>query len=171
VQTDNPLDVAVKGDAYLAIAAPGGTAYTRDGRLRVSSTGDLETLEGHAVLDAGGAPLQINSALGPVQIAPNGAISQNGNRVGTLGLFKLPADAQLMRSHGASLVATRPAEPVVDFRDTGVVQGYVESANVNPVHEMTRLIAVSRSFEALSASLDQSDRKLSDAIRTLSGAR
>lgn len=170
-QTDNPFDVAIQGDAFLAISTPGGTSYTRDGRLRVSPTGDLETIEGYPVLDAGGAPLQINSALGPVEIARNGAISQNGSRVGGLGLFKLPADAKLQRGHGASLVSDKPADPVIDFSKTGVVQGYTESANINPVLEMTRLIGVSRAFEAISAVMDQSDRKLSDGIRALGGSR
>ncbi|MDZ4843316.1 MAG: flagellar basal-body rod protein FlgF [Hyphomicrobium aestuarii] len=171
IQTENPLDMAIQGDAYFAIATPAGTAYTRDGRFRASATGDLETLEGFRVLDSGGAPLQINPALGPVQIARNGLASQNGNRIGTIGLFKLPVDAALSRGPGAGLVSDKPGETVIDFSATGIAQGYVEGANVNPMLEMTRMIAVSRSFEALSASMDQSDRKLVDAIRALGGAR
>jgi flagellar basal-body rod protein FlgF len=64
-----------------------------------------------------------------------------------------------------------PAEPVVDFVGTGVVQGYIENANVNPVLEMTRLISVTRAFEAMTAAADQSDRKLSDAIKALGTGR
>jgi flagellar basal-body rod protein FlgF len=168
VQTDNSLDVAIQGNAFLALSTPGGTVYTRDGRMRISATGDLETLDGHTVLDTGGAPLQINPALGPIHIARNGTISQNGDRVGTLGLFKIPAEAQLARGEGAGLVSDVAGEQVADFSDAGLLQGYIESANVNPVLEMTRLISVSRAFEALSAAMDQSDRKLSDAVRTLS---
>jgi flagellar basal-body rod protein FlgF len=171
VQTDNPLDVAVQGDAFLAVSTPGGVTYTRDGRLRVSATGSLETLDGFAVLDAAGAPLQVNPSLGPVQIARDGAMSQGGARIGTIGLFRLPADARTTRGHGAGLISDRPAEAVIDFAASGLTQGHAESSNVNPVQEMTRLIAVSRAFEALSTSMDQSDRKLGEAIRTLGGAR
>lgn len=170
-KTDNPLDIALQGNAFLAIGTPSGVVYTRDGRMQISATGDLETLEGFRVLDAGGAPIQIDVARGPVQIGRNGAISQNGDRAGALGLFRLPADARLMRGQGAGLVSDKPAEPVVDFTSAGVMQGYVEAANVNPVLEMTRLISISRAFEAMSASIDQSDRRLSDAIRTLAGGR
>ncbi|MGE0629243.1 MAG: flagellar basal-body rod protein FlgF [Hyphomicrobiaceae bacterium] len=171
VQTDNPLDVALQGNAYMAIGTANGAAYTRDGRMRVSANGDLETLTGHPVFDSGGAPIQINLALGPVEIARNGAISQNGNRIGQIGLFRLPEDASLARGPDVSVVPDKPAEPLVDFNDAGVVQGYIEGSNVNPILEMTRLIAVSRAFESLSASIDQSDRKLNEAIGTLASGR
>jgi flagellar basal-body rod protein FlgF len=169
--TGNALDVAVQGDAFFAISAPGRTTYTRGGQFQVSASGELVTLEGHPVLDSGGAPLRINPAQGPIEIARNGAVSQNGARIATLGLFRLPPESRLMRGPGAGLVSDRPAEPVTDFSETGVLQGYLEGANVSPVIEVTRLIAVSRAFESLSAAIDQSDRQLTDAIRALGGSR
>jgi flagellar basal-body rod protein FlgF len=170
-QTDNPLDVAIQGDAYFAISTPSGTAYTRDGRLNVSVTGDLQTLNGQAILDPSGSPLQVDPGLGPVTVSPNGVISQNGKPTGTIGLFKLPAGANLVRGSGASLVSDTPAQPVIDFTEDNIKQGYIENANVNPVREMTRLVAVSRAFESLSSSLDMSDHKLDEAIRALGGSR
>src|SRR5581483_1973825 len=76
-QTDNPLDVAVQGDAWLGIQTPGGTAYTRDGRLRMTPTGELQTLTGHAVLDTGGAPILLDPTGGPPRIGRDGTITQN----------------------------------------------------------------------------------------------
>lgn len=171
VQTGNPLDVAIEGDAFFSVATPAGNVLTRDGRMRISQNGDLESIEGHAILDVGGAPLRVNPALGAVQIGRNGAISQNGNEVGTIGLFRIPADANLTRGPGTGFISDKPGEAVTDYRKAGVHQGYLEGANVNPVLEMTRLISVSRAFDALSSSIEQSDRKLSDAIRTLGGQR
>ena len=170
-QTDNPLDIAIQGEAFFAISTPAGTVYTRDGRMSISPTGDLQTLEGHPILDPSGSPLQVNPGLGPVSIAPNGVISQNGRAAGSIGLFMLPAGTQLHRGNGAGLTTDVPAQPVIDFTETNIKQGYTENANVNPVQEMTRLIAVTRAFEALSSSLDQSDRKLDEAIRGLGGGR
>lgn len=171
VQTGNPLDIAMRGDAFLAIATPAGVVYTRDGRMRISAAGDLETLTGNPVLDAGGAPLQISPAKGPIDIAANGVISQNGKNVGTIGLFTFSPDNKLHRSAGAGLIPDRPAEPVADYTKDGVVQGVLENANVNPILEMTRLIAVSRAFEQISASIDKADTTLNDAIRTLGSGR
>ena len=171
VQTGNPLDVAIEGNAYLSIATPAGTALTRDGRMRIAANGELQTIEGFAVLDQGGAPLQLNPTLGSLEIGRAGTVSQGGNQVGTLGLYRVPQDAQLTRGPGVGLIADKAPVAVTDFTTTGLVQGHVEGSNVNAVHEMTRLIAVQRAFEAVSASLDQSDRKLSDAIRALGDGR
>lgn len=171
VQTGGPLDVAVQGEAFLAVGTPAGTVYTRDGRMRISANGELETMSGQPVLDIGGAPIQINAARGPVEIGRTGVISQNGSTVGTLGLYRIPADAKLTRYEGAAFVSDRAAEPVVDFGQNGVLQGFIESSNVNAVQEITRLISVSRAFEALSSSMDRSDRQLSEGIKALGSGR
>lgn len=170
-QTGNPLDLAIVGDGFLAVQSPQGTAYTRDGRLQIGPSGTIETISGAAVLDAGGSPLQASPSRGPLQIARNGTVSQDGNRIGVIGLFRLAPGSTIARHEGAAFAADKPAEPVVDFTANGIVQGHVEGSNANPVLEMTRLITVSRTFEQLSASIDQSDRRLSDAIRTLAGSR
>lgn len=171
VQTTNALDVAIHGDAFMSVNGANGPVYTRDGRMRISTQGDLENMNGQQVLDQSGGPIQINPSLGPVQISRDGTISQNGTRVGRLGLFQIPANAKLVRHEGAAVVPDTPPEPVVDFVSKGFAQGYIEKANVDPVMEMTRLISVTRAFEAMSAAGEQSDRKLTDAIKTLGSGR
>ncbi len=171
VQSTNPLDIAVHGDAYLAVNGGNGPVYTRDGRMRISTLGDLENMNGQQVLDAGGGPIQLNPNRGPIQIGRDGTISQSGQTVGRIGLFNIPAAAKLVRHEGAAIVPDLPAEPVVDFVKHGIAQGFVENANVNAVLEMTRLISVTRAFEAMTAATDQSDRKLSDAIKALGSGR
>jgi flagellar basal-body rod protein FlgF len=170
-KTDNPLDLAIEGDAWFAISVPDGTSYTRDGRLRISPEGMLETLDGYPVHDAGGSPLQISPAQGPPHVTRDGTVSQSGTVVGKLGLFRLPADAALTQSHGLGFRTNSRVEAVADFNATGLHQGYIEMANVEPTQEMTRLIAVSRTFDAVTSAADQSDRRLSEAIRTLAGRR
>ena len=83
-KTENPLDVAVQGDAWLAIKTPGGIAYTRDGRMTVNESGELTTLNGYSVLDAGGAGILVDPSAGPPDIARDGMISQKGSQVGAL---------------------------------------------------------------------------------------
>jgi flagellar basal-body rod protein FlgF len=171
VHTNNPLDIAVHGGAYLSVNGTAGPVYTRDGRMRISAQGDLENMNGQQVLDAGGGPIQINPNRGTIRISRDGTISQNGERIGKIGLFAISPAAKLTRAEGASVVPDVPAEPVVDFVGNGIVQGYIENANVNPVLEMTRLISVTRAFEAMTAAADQSDRKLTDAIKALGTGR
>ncbi len=64
VRTDDPFDVAVQGDAWLAIDINGQQVYTRDGRMMMTPNGDLQTLNGYPVLDAGGAAIALNPSGG-----------------------------------------------------------------------------------------------------------
>ena len=91
IKTDNPLDVAVNGEGWLAIQTPAGKAYTRDGRMQMQPNGSLQTIDGYSVLDAGGAPIQLDPAGGRVVIGKDGMISQRGNQIGALGLFMIPS--------------------------------------------------------------------------------
>jgi len=170
VKTDNPLDVAVKGNAWFAMQTPSGTVYTRDGRMRMAESGELQTLNGYPVLDAGGAPLLIDPTAGPPEIARDGMIIQGGRQVGAIGLFTIPENAKLTRFDNAGVVPDLTASPALNFNEVGVEQGFVEQANVNPVREITRLVMVSRAFEALTSSLNETESSLRDAIRTLGSA-
>jgi flagellar basal-body rod protein FlgF len=167
VRTDNPFDVAVQGDAWMAVQTPGGTVYTRDGRMRMTETGELLSLNNQPVLDAGAAPIRLDPNAGPPRISRDGTISQSNRQVGAIGLFKIDEKANLRRVENAGVLADRPATPALDFAATGLHQGYIERANVNPVLEMTKLIMVQHAFEAVTASLKDSDASLQEAIRTL----
>ncbi|HHN73132.1 MAG TPA: flagellar hook-basal body complex protein, partial [Thermopetrobacter sp.] len=82
MRTGNPLDVAVKGDVWLAVQGPGGTVYTRDGRFTMLTTGELvSTATGWPVLDVGGAPITLNPKAGPPRIARDGMITQGGRQI------------------------------------------------------------------------------------------
>ena len=166
-RTGNPLDVAVAGDGWFSIMTPNGTAYTRDGRMQMTETGALRTVAGFPVLDAGGTAILLDPAGGTPEIARDGMITQGGRQIGAIGLFAIDPDARLTRSENSGVVPDRPATAILDFGVNGVVQGSIEGSNVNPVLEMTRLIAVQRAFENISASLDMADTTLQDAIKSL----
>ena len=166
-QTGNPLDVAVIGQGWLAFAGPNGTVYTRDGRLQIAANGDLQTVTGFPVIDAGGAPITIDPNAGPVAIAHSGAITQDGNEIGTLGIFSIPADANLDRYGNSGVIPDRPAVAIADFTRDGIRQGYVEGSSANPMQELTRLISASRAFEGTNTLLEGTESSLQNAIRTL----
>jgi flagellar basal-body rod protein FlgF len=167
VKTDNPFDVAVEGDAFLAIQTPAGRVYTRDGRMRMTETGELLTLNGYAVLDAGSAPIRLDPNAGPPRIARDGTITQSNRQIAAIGLFTIDANASLKRFENSGVIPDRPAVPAVEFTKVGMHQGYTERANVNPVMEMTKLIMVQHAFEAVAATLKESDAAQQEAIRTL----
>lgn len=166
-QTGNDLDVAVDGDGWLAVQTPAGNVYTRDGRMKITADGMLQSVAGNPVLDPGGAPILIDASAGRIAISRDGMISQNGQPVGAIGLFNIPADAKLSRAANSGVIPDRPAVPVVDFVGAGVEQGFVEEANVNPILEMARLIEVTRAFEQVTAATGKSEQSMQDAIHKL----
>ncbi len=166
-KTGNQLDVAVRGDGWLAVNTPAGVAYTRDGRMRMLESGDLTTLAGYPVLDVGRAPLSLDPNAGAPIITRDGMITQDGKQVGAIGLFSIDPNTKLRRSENATVIPEGPANEVLDFTTNGVLQGFVEGSNVRPVMEISRLIMVSRSFEAASAMIDKSDSTAQEAIKTL----
>lgn len=171
VQTGNPLDFAIKGEAWFSVESPSGPAISRDGRFSMLETGDLVTLEGYPVLDAGGSPIQLNAAEGPPTVSKDGIFYQNNVAVATLGLFEVDVGPNFTRVGNTAIIPSEAPQPVVDRADIGVVQGYVEEANVNPVLQMTQMISVSRTFEYVTQLMRDGETSIGDAIKTLGGAK
>jgi flagellar basal-body rod protein FlgF len=169
VKTDNPLDLAINGDAWFAIRTPEGVAYTRDGRMRMADSGELQTINGYPVLDAGSAPITLDPTLGPPTIFHDGMISQRDRQVGAIGLFDIDPQASLTRAPNSGVIPSRPATAIINFINNGMVQGHLENANVNPVSEITRLILAHRGFEHAASAYDMMDNSHRTAVRMLSG--
>ena len=166
-ETGNPFDFAVQGDAWFAIDTPVGTVMTRDGRFSMNENGELMSIEGHPVLDAGGAPIQLDPRNGPPKAGADGSLRQNDQLVGSIGLYNFDPGENFVRYGNSGIVPSRTPEPVTDRSDIGVAQGFLEESNVNPVLEITRLIQVQRAFENTAALMRQTDSSTDEAIKTL----
>lgn len=166
-RTDDQLDVAVQGEGWLAIQTTAGVAYTRDGRMRVGEGGELTSLNGDPVLDVGRAPLVIDPGAGPPTIARDGMLTQNGLQVGAIGLFAIDPGAKLSRVSGSAVIPDRAATEILDFGSNGVIQGFVEGSNVNPVMEMSKLIMVTRAFDAANSMIQTADSAMGASIKAL----
>ena len=147
--TGRNLDVAVRGDSWLAVQALDGTeGYTRAGSLEVSADGTLTTRSGMQVLGDGG-PIQLPPNSEP-SIASDGSIKArlpNGTSsvVGKLKLVTPEARLErggdgLFRAIGGEAL---PADPAARVQD-----GALEGSNVSPVENMVAMIAAARQFEA-----------------------
>lgn len=169
-QTNNLLDFATKGDTWFSIDTPSGPAITRDGRFSMLETGALVTLEGNPVLDAGGGPITLDPNAGPPNLSQDGTLYQNNRAIASLGLFEANIGANFTRAGNSAIIPAQEPQPVVDRAGAGVVQGFVEQANVNPIQEMTQLITVSRAFENVTQLMRDSETSMTDAIKTLGGA-
>ena len=146
--TGRNLDVAAKGNAWLAVQALDGTeAYTRGGSLELSADGTLTTRSGLPVMGDGG-PLQVppNTA---VSIGLDGTVSAKSNdgRSTSVGKLKLVTpEAALTRGEDGLF---RAADGELSADATARVQdGALEGSNVSPVETMVAMISAARQFEA-----------------------
>ena len=155
------------GQGFIAFAGPNGTVYTRDGRLQIAANGDLQTVSGFPVIDSGGAQISLDPNGGPVSISRSGAITQDNNEIGTIGLFNIPADADLDRYGNSGVTPDRPATAIADFTRDGFKQGYVEGSSANPMMELTKLMSASRAFDGTNSLIEGTESELNNAIRTL----
>ena len=165
--TDNPLDVAISGDGWFAISTGSGTAYTRDGRFQINAFGELQTLEGFPVLDAGEAPIQLNTNSGPPEIYQDGRIISNGRVVGNLGLFDVPIESFESRYSNSAFLSSVPGTPIALGGINTINQGFIENSNVNPIKELANLITITKSFESATALIERVDQTLSKSISEL----
>jgi flagellar basal-body rod protein FlgF len=166
-ETGNPFDFAIKGNAWFGIETPAGTVMTRDGRFTLTENGELVSIEGYPVLDAGGAPIQLDPRNGPPRAGADGSLRQGDNLVGALGLYNFDPGPNFVRFGNSGIVPAGEPEPVVDRLDAGVAQGFLEESNVNPVLEITRLIMVQRAFENGAAMIRDTESSYDEAIKTL----
>ena len=147
--TQNPLDVAMDGGAWLAVEAPGGEeALTRRGDLRMNADGKLSTGDGHAVLGDGG-PIQISAGFAAVRITRSGGIETRLNgespfiEVARLKLVS-PDPATLSREADGLFRSSdgQQADPLAT-----VTTSALEKSNVDPNASLVELIEQSRAYE------------------------
>jgi flagellar basal-body rod protein FlgG len=168
-QTGNSLDLAISGNGYFQVTLPSGdTAYTRDGTLSMSPDGTIVTADGYVVqpgitIPSNATSVAINTA-GQVQATIAGQTAPN--TVGTIQLAVFPNEAGL-DAQGDNLLLQTAASgaPVTGAPGaTGfgtVLQGFVETSNVNVVTEITNLITAQRAYEMNSKVITTSDQMLS----------
>ena len=166
--TGRALDVAVRGNGWLAVQSLDGTeAYTRAGALQTNAEGQLVTLSGLPVVgDGGPITLPANAA---VEIASDGVIT---TRVGTArpqqsGRLKLVTpEAPLERGTDGLFRAGEGADLPSD--GTARLQsGALEGSNVSPVETMVAMIAAARQFEQQMKMLQGAEQREQAAAKLL----
>jgi len=168
-QTQNPLDIAIKGRGYIQILKSNGDInYTRDGSFKLDSTGQLVT--------SGGMLLQPNITI------PNDALSVTIGRDGTVSVVQpgSPAAVQLGQIQLADFINPAGLSPVGEnlFAESvasgapvigtpgeqefgPLFQGSLETSNVNVVEELVNMIETQRAYEMNSKAIKTTDEMLS----------
>ncbi|MEO9651242.1 MAG: flagellar hook-basal body complex protein [Roseobacter sp.] len=164
-QTGGQFDFAIEGDGFFLVETPLGERLTRAGAFSPNAEGDLVTFDGYRVLDQGGAPVFIPPGAEDVSVSADGTISSEGNPIGQLGLVQPLNSQQLVREDGVMFRADDGYEPAEAGR---ILQRFVESSNVNPILQLTRMIEVQRAYELGASFLEAEDERVRQAMRAMS---
>lgn len=144
-QSGNNLDLAINGPGFFKIAGEGGNFYSRQGNFRLDPDGLLINGSGFPVLGTSGQQIRLRND--QVTIDSAGRIFDGENQVGEIGVFEVDDLAQIAkRGNGFFAPGPETIERRVDAPQ--LLQGQIESSNVNPLEEMTLLMDTMRSFEA-----------------------
>lgn len=158
--TGNPLDLAVRGEGFLAVQAKGKTYYTRNGSLSLDKQGFLINEGGMNVLDTNNRPLRAEGET-KITIHPDGSVYADAALVGKL---KLTALANIQHVGGSLLSGDERGAAKGE-----VAQGSIEMSNVNPVQELIGIINALRGYETAQKVIqnfqDLSQRTVTDLAR------
>jgi len=167
-QTENPLDLAINGRGFMMVELPNGeTAYTRAGSLQLSPDGDIVTADGYVVQPGITVPedavsITVNES-GEVYVDIDGQIAPT--LVGQLELANFANEAGL-DAIGQNLLLETAASGAATVATPGsagfglIIQGALETSNVNVVSEITNLITAQRAYEMNSKVIESSDEMM-----------
>lgn len=168
VQTNNSLDVAIQGRGFFQVLMPDGNiGYSRDGSFKMDDTGQLVTSNGYVIQPAITVPANatsitvgsdgIVSALTPGSVAPTqlGSV-QLADFINPTGLQPVGQNLFLETASSGS-----PSTGTPGLNGLGtVVQGALETSNVNVVEELVDMIETQRAYEMNSKAIQTTDRML-----------
>jgi flagellar basal-body rod protein FlgG len=167
-QTGNALDVAINGRGFFEVLMPDGSpAYTRDGSFQINSQGELVTNAGYPVQPG----LQLPEGAQSVTIAGDGTITvqiagqAEGVQIGALVISDFINPAGLQAKGGNLYVETGASGPAQQGApgENGaglLVQGALESSNVNVVEELVSMIETQRAYETNAKAISTTDNML-----------
>lgn len=172
IETGNELDVAVKGDGWMAVQSPaGGEAYVRTGSLYVDSAGRLLTGNGMPVLGNGGPialppyeKVEIGDD-GTITIREAGAAPNVLAAVDRIKLARIPEENLKKGEDG--LIVKKDGIPQTPDPNVRLASGFLESSNVNAVAAMTEMLSLSRQYEMQVKVMSSADENSQASSRLL----
>ena len=162
--TGNPLDVAIHGDGYFVIDTPDGERYSRNGHFSLNNEGQLVNLNNQAILSDAGTPFFFSPEDTNIQITADGLISTRNGEIGKIRIVKFDTPQNLQKT-ASGLYATE--DQAVDVNNPNLQQKSLESSNVNPMSEITKMINVQRAYDSVRTFIDKEDQRQKRMVQQL----
>jgi flagellar basal-body rod protein FlgF len=147
-ETGGPLNLAIDGEGFFRITTAAGERYSRDGRFTMDAQGRIVTASGDPVQGDGG-DIVLDPTRGEPKIAQDGTVSQRGQIVARISLVNFANLSALSKAGNGYYANVSNLQPQAAAA-ARIRQGMLESSNVEPITQMTRLIEVTRAYENIS---------------------
>jgi flagellar basal-body rod protein FlgG len=169
-QSSNNLDVAIQGNGFFQVTMPDGSiGYTRDGSFKINAQGQVVTSNGFAVANGITVPANAENLVISADGNVTASIKENGRmverQIGTLALASFINPAGL-EPRGQNMYIETAASGQPNTGTPGLngmgslMQGYLETSNVNVVQELVTMIQTQRAYEMNSKAIQTSDQML-----------
>ena len=168
IDTGNSLDMSLEGDGFFQVLMPDGQiGYTRSGAFSRNAEGVVTTASGYPLQPE----IQIPAEATSINISSDGIVSVqmpgavNAQEVGQITLADFP-NRQGLQPGGENMLMETPASgaPIVDNPFQAgmgrLVQGALESSNVNVVQQLVDMIETQRAYEVSSKTISSVDEMM-----------
>jgi flagellar basal-body rod protein FlgF len=162
-KTGNSLDLAIDGEGFFKVMTPEGVRYTRAGNFGLNKEKVLKNADGFPVLGGRG---EIRTEGQTIVVEANGSIKVDGKEQDQIIPVTFP-NLDLLKKEGHSLFRLEVPQNEIEARDSQVLQGALESSNVNLVGEMIDLMDSMRSYEACLKVIQSNDELNSKVVNEL----
>jgi flagellar basal-body rod protein FlgF len=165
IETDNPLDVAISGNAFFSVETEKGIELTKNGQFTKDGDGYLVTKDGNRVLGEKGY-INLDDSLvsenGDLTITQDGQIKSGRFLLDYLKIVNVENPKLLVRSENQTFQYPDEDYQTVNKSDFKIHQGYVEGSNTNPIMEMQAMIQLQKDYEASQKMIASLDGMLSE---------
>lgn len=162
--TGGTFDFAIEGDGFFMLETAEGPQLTRAGSFTPDAEGVLVAPDGARLLDGGGAPIFVPPDARSVSLAADGTLSADGTPLAQVGLYQ-PSDATDLSYRAGSRFAVEG--DILPVEDAVILQGFVEGSNVNPIHEISRMIEVQHAYTLGQQFLEKEDERIRSILQTM----
>ena len=162
-ETERSCDMALEGEGFFVVSTEDGNRYTRSGSFTINENGYLVNSDGQYVLGEEG---RIYIGDETFTIDEQGNIFVDGIQTNTLRVVTFE-DLSGLRKEGNNLYVNYTGQAEITPDDTKVIQGYLESSNVDMAEELVNMMGLSKAYEVNQRVLKMVDESLEKTVNQI----
>lgn len=158
INSDNPFNFAIIGDGFFAVETNKGERYTRDGNFTLNYERVLVTMDGDNVLSPEKEKIILPANAKNVVVKNSGQLVVDNVAVEKIAVVRFENNNMLLQEGGSLYKHSKDELPITldsTDHDFKIMQGFLESSNVNKIVQLTRLLEVQRDVTYTSTLLNQ----------------